>query len=457
VRAVVGGGVVWPAVTPARRQADATAGGLVRALVPIGVATALVGLANAFAMPYLALFLRQALHADSVRASLFLFLTPLSAVVVGSAVARYSDRPGRRPRVLAIAALAGVAAYALHAFVRDYWTLLAVSVTLAALAGTLMAQVFAYGREAVAGFSPARATLGINAQRTMLSLAWVGGPPLGAWLIAVYGFQGLFLAAAVAFAATLAALPLLNRTGPTPPGAVAGEAGPPAADVDVSRVDDADGLPSWWTRWGTSTAFAVTQIAGNLTVAVLPLYISHDLHGDVADAGRILGLCAALEIPLMIGLGVLVRRWSLRRMVLGGGIVGALYYALVSVSTQIWQLLALQVLVAGFIACIGGLGISYFQELMPRAPGRATTMYTNAMRVAAMAAGLLFGPVILLGYRLAYVVAALCCAVGVVILILTPVRSRRAPVASEPADGAAAGRAGAPRDPAPVQPLTTVG
>jgi SET family sugar efflux transporter-like MFS transporter len=40
-------------------------------------------------------------------------------------------------------------------------------------------------------------------------------------------------------------------------------------------------------------------------VQALALFIDRDLHGSVGSAGLILGLCAAFEIPLMLGLGVL--------------------------------------------------------------------------------------------------------------------------------------------------------
>jgi SET family sugar efflux transporter-like MFS transporter len=55
------------------------------------------------------------------------------------------------------------------------------------------------------------------------------------------------------------------------------------------------------------------------------------------------------------------------------------------------------------VCCIGGLGITYFQELMPSALGRATTLFSNTGRLAGMLSGLAFGLVQVHGYRLAYV------------------------------------------------------
>ena len=49
-----------------------------------------------------------------------------------------------------------------------------------------------------------------------------------------------------------------------------------------------------------------TLAAIPLAVQALPLYISQDLHREASAAGLILGLCAALEIPGMLGLGALM-------------------------------------------------------------------------------------------------------------------------------------------------------
>lgn len=44
-------------------------------------------------------------------------------------------------------------------------------------------------------------------------------------------------------------------------------------------------------------------------------------------------------------------------------------------------LLGLQLLNAIFIGILGGIGMLYFQDLMPGQAGSATTLYTNTSRV----------------------------------------------------------------------------
>ena len=110
----------------------------------------------------MALFLHDVIRASPAQTSLFLFLSALSAVLVGNAIGRVSDRPGARRLILVGGAFAGIAAFVTYAVVRDYWVLLAVALTLVAASGSLMPQVFAFGREILDQNHPTRAMMGMN-------------------------------------------------------------------------------------------------------------------------------------------------------------------------------------------------------------------------------------------------------------------------------------------------------
>jgi SET family sugar efflux transporter-like MFS transporter len=59
------------------------------------------------------------------------------------------------------------------------------------------------------------------------------------------------------------------------------------------------------------------------------------------------------------------------------------------------------------------------QDMLPRHPGRATTLFTNAFPIGAMLAGPLFGLAQHFGFRLAYGISAALCASGLLVLIMT--------------------------------------
>jgi MFS transporter, SET family, sugar efflux transporter len=389
-----------------------------RVLLPLGLVFLAVGISTAMVIPFLSLFLSTDVHAGPVQVTVFLIVAPLASVIVSTLLARLSDRREIRRMLLIAASIAGMISTALTTFVRDYRVLLALTVTATALATTLFPQSFAYARQVLARDEPSRAAMGISTLRTVFSLAWVAGPPLAALLLNVGGFAFVYGAAAVLYAvAALVAIFLLAEIEAPATHRAIREDGP------MPAVPDAPGA-SRWTLLLTAAAFTLLQCPLTLAVQALPLFVSTDLGGRVADAGLILGLCAALEIPLMLGLGALTTRIPLRALVLAGAGCGVAYYALATATFEVWPLVAAQVVNAVFIAAVSGLGISYVQDMLPRHPGRATTLFSNSFPIGAMLAGPLFGLAQHYGFRLAYGIATALSAAGLLILLMTPPRMR---------------------------------
>jgi len=382
-----------------------------RALLPLGLLFLAVGISTALYFPFLSLFLSTDVAAGPVKITFFLIVAPLAGVLGSVLVGRLSDRGPIRRRLLIGGAVSGLIGTGLTAVVRDYWVLLALAVTAFALAGSLFPQAFAYARQVLERDDPARAALGISALRTVFSLAWVAGPPLAALLLESGGFLWVYGTAALTYAlAAVVAICWLD------------EIPAPAARAPDAPIDDRPDAPRW-TLWLTAAAFTVLQTPLTLAVQALPLFIGTELGGDVGDAGLLLGLCAACEIPLMLGLGVLATRLPIRGLLFAGAACGVAYYALVAVATDLWLLVGGQVLNALFIAAVSGLGISYMQNMLPRHPGRATTLFTNSFPMGAMLAGPLFGLAQRFDYRLAYWLCTGLCLAGLVLLIV--VRNER--------------------------------
>ncbi|WP_041840483.1 MFS transporter [Actinoplanes friuliensis] len=390
----------------AQETSTRTATRLGRALLPLGLLFLAVGISVALFNPFLALFLSTEVDAGPVKTTVFLIVAPLAGVLGSSLVGRVSDRRPIRRRLLIIGAVAGVVGTGVTAVVRDYWVLLALAITAFALAGSLFPQSFAYARQVLLRDDPARAPMGISALRTVFSLAWVAGPSLAAFLLDSGSFVWVYGTAALTYAfAALIAIFWLDEV-PAP--------APPAADEPAAVSGDAPR----WTLWLTAAAFTLLQTPLTLAVQALPLFISTELGGDVGDAGLLLGLCAALEIPLMLGLGLLSTRLPLRLLLFIGAACGIGYYGIAAVSTGLWMLVAGQVLNALFIAAVSGLGISYMQDMLPHHPGRATTLFTNSFPLGAMLAGPLFGLAQHFDYRLAYWLCTALCAAGLLLLIV---------------------------------------
>jgi len=369
--------------------------------LPLLSVNLLTGLGYALAGPFLSLFLIKELHAGPVAVGAFLLTSALSAVVTSTVLGRLSDARAVRRNLLVCGALAGTVSSGLFALLRDYWLLLVVSLTLAAVASSLMPQTFAYARQALERTGSARGPLAISALRTMVSVSWVGGPPLAALLIDSAGFTGLFaVAAAVYLVAALVTALLLPELGGGAVAVAGRSRSGPGREVVLAAV-----------------AFVLLQGATSVGVLAMPLYVTDVLHGTTGDAGLVLGLCAALEIPLMLGFGALAIRVDHRRLVLVGGAVALAYYGVMPATQATWQVAAAQALHAVVIAAVMGVGISYFQDLAPDRPGHATTLFTNTAKISAMLSGPLLALAQVLGYRSAYAIGLVLSAAGLGLLL----------------------------------------
>ena len=78
-------------------------------------------------------------------------------------------------------------------------------------------------------------------------------------------------------------------------------------------------------------------------------------------------------------------------------------------------LVGLQVLNAWFFAVVAGVGLTLFQEVIPR-PGLASGLYTNARRLGAIVSGpiISFGSLTALGYSGVFAVCAALTALALV-------------------------------------------
>ncbi len=378
--------------------------------VPLALVFLCVGLASAMAVPFLTLFLTDAVQATALQVTLFLIAAPLSAVTVSMALGRWSDRlPSRRGLIIGTAVV-GALGSVLTASIRDYWILLALTVTATAAASALVPQVFAHARVSLQG-SPT-AVMTMTTLRMILSLSWVGGPFLATVLlslgdfVAVYGFATAMyvIAAVVAWRMIPAHTPATLDADPEPD----------SASVEVTPGQDE-------TRrvvFLTIAAFVLLQCTGNLSLQALPLFLRDEVDGGLGDAGLILGLCAALEIPLMLGFGMLAMRYRLRTLILAGPVLTVAYALAVAGSSETWQIAAAQLINASAIALLHGLGISYVQDMVPTRPGHASTLFTSAGPIGAMLAGPVLGAAQTFGYRETYLIGAALAAVAFVLFLL---------------------------------------
>lgn len=337
----------------------------------------MLGIAGALQAPTLSLFLTREVKAEPLWVGLFYTVNAVAGILVSILLARRSDMRGDRRKLILFCCLMAVANAVLFAFSRHYLTLITLGVMLAALASTAMPQLFALARE-YADHSAREVVMFSSVMRAQLSLAWVIGPPLSFMLALKYGFTVMFLSAAAIFILCLVliffALPSVKRQ---------------VAPAGVA-ITDADGFRNAHVRM-LFAASVLMWTCNTMYIIDMPLWISQDLGLSDDWAGWLMGSAAALEIPVMILAGHFVKRFGKKRMMMLAVLAGALFYLGLILFHTDAALLMLQLFNALFIGIIAGLGMLWFQDLMPGKAGSATTLFTNSISTGVILAGLLQG------------------------------------------------------------------
>jgi SET family sugar efflux transporter-like MFS transporter len=368
-----------------------------------------LGLGSSFVSPFLSLWGTQEIGMRPIVFGLFMTLTSLSAIIVATTLAHWSDTHVPRKVMLLLGAAGGLLGYTGYALVRDPVLLAGIGMTLLALAAVCFSQLFAHTRErflttAIPGVPPAFLT---SVVRVCFSLAWTAGPTVGAWMQGKFGFRGLFLGAATLFAVFLVGvLCFVPFAHPTRPGAH-------LAPEPVWRVLTRGDI------FAVFAAFLLIFAAHTINMMNLPLVITTLLGGTGRDVGIAFGVGPLAEIPLMLWFGLLAARGRQLALIRFAAFATVIYFLLLLLTRLPWHVFPIQILHGLSFAIISNVAILFFQDLVPGQPGLATTIFTNAANLGNLVGYFSFGSLVQpLGHRGMFLVSAALTTGTLVIMLL---------------------------------------
>jgi SET family sugar efflux transporter-like MFS transporter len=363
--------------------------------------TFVLGLTGAFMAPFGSLWATQEVGMSAEQLGAFMTINALSAIVLSTWIARWSDSHVARRSLLLVGACAGALGALGYALVRDFLPLVLIGSTAFALASVNFAQLFAHVREelsrqqaGVAAAVSARAQdvaadasvrepkadvpFALGALRACFALAWVVGPNLGAAIKERFGYQGLFLAASGFFALLFACVAWFVAHRPR-------EA---SSAVARSSVLAALAQPRVLVH---CVAFGLMFAASTLNSLNLPLYMTQRLGGTERSVGLAFAISPLFEMAFMVGFGHLASRGHQRPIMLLGSAAAVGYFVLLRFVATPWQVYPLQVLLAAGVAVTASVAIPFFQDLLPEQPGLVTSLYSNALKVGSLVGFSSFG------------------------------------------------------------------
>lgn len=366
-----------------------------------------LGMAFSFVVPYLSMWGTREVGMTPVMFSAFMTTTTLSALIVSTTLARWSDLHISRKTMLLLGGSGGALAYCGYALLRDPWLLLLTGSTLLAIASTTFSQLFAHTRETYSDVDPeVGAPFVMSVVRVCFSFSWTVGPAIGSLTMLHYGYRGVFLGAAILYAVfTFGILVSVKRR-------------PPAASAVAARI------PVWQTLsrrdiLATFTAFALVFAAHAINMMNLPLTVTETLGGSPKHLGIIFGVGPVVEIPLMLWFGVLAAHGRQMGLIRIGALSTVLYFAALAFARVPEHVYPAQVLSGVSYAILTNVTIMFYQDLLPGQAGLATQIFANSSNMGNLLGFFSFGPLLeTLGHRGLFVACSAIASVTLAILLI---------------------------------------
>ena len=341
------------------------------------VAAFIIGIAGALQAPTLSRYLAEDVKVNPYQVGLFYSINAVAGIVISFLLAQYSDNKGVRRNIILFCCLMGIGNCITFAFSRQYFILVTVGIFFSAFTSAAMPQIFASAREYTD--KTGRNVVVFNGiLRAQLSLAWVIGPPLSFALAVNYGFTIMYLSAAamffVAMLIVFLCFPVIKR--------------PASVTKKQESKEKIFNNPNVILLFIASISMGTANM---MYLIDMPLYIDDILPGSPSLPGHLMGIAAAIEIPAMLIASMLVPRFGNKNLICFAVICGIIFYiGMVSTQNE-WMLIGLQFFNGLFIGIIASIGLIYFQDLLPKRTGVASTLFNNCISCSIILAGMLQG------------------------------------------------------------------
>ena len=276
-----------------------------------------------------------------------------------------------------------------------------------------MPQLYASARESInVSSSRNNAKFANTVLRSMFSFGFLFGPLIGAYLIQFMGYAGLFGGTVFILLFTLVLQIFFYK------------------DLNLSAKEQVGGTaniektaPNMLkdkTLFIPFIAFILLHIGQWMYTMNMPLFVTDYLKEQEGYVGTLASLCAGLEVPFMVILGMLSAKLATRTLLIIGAVSGGAFYFSIGVFENIYAMMIGQIFLALFLAILLGLGISYFQDILPDFPGYASTLFANAMVIGQLLGNLLGGAMShWVGLENVFFVSATSIFIGMILIFFT--------------------------------------
>ncbi len=313
----------------------------------------LLGMGISITVPYLILFATNDLGMTSTQYGLLLALAAISQFIMNTIVARFSDTHNINRKVIIITALLmGAVSFSIYFYIHEIWIFIVMYAVFQGFFAPAMPQMYASARESInVSASRDRAKFANAVLRSMFSFGFLFGPLIGALLLGVNGYAGLFTGTVTIILFTLMLQVFFFKDIKTK-----------QTTTDVNHIEaKAPNMLHDKALFVPFLAFILLHIGQWMYTLNMPLFVTKYLNEAEGYVGGLASLCAGLEVPFMVVLGILSAKLTTRVLLMLGGLFGGLFYFSIGVFENLVMMFVGQVFLAIYLAILLGR-----HQLFPR-------------------------------------------------------------------------------------------
>lgn len=333
-----------------------------------------ISLSISLFVPVTALFLSEEVKVNNLQIGLFFTIEALFSIFFNQLLAKYSDIKGSRKDIIIFGCVCGMLSCAAFSYFRNYYVLLFIAIFIFSFSH-IGGQVFAAAREYCI-YTKRNVITFTSIMRAFFALAWVVGPPLALICVENYGYATVYLCCSfVYFSNVIVSYFFLHPT----------KVERDASEIKKIKLFENNSVLFLFL------SIILVFVCNQSYLITMPQYIYHELGIEKKYAGIFMATAALFEMPIMIISGQLAKKIHIKNLLLVATFSGCIYYITIFNVTELWAFWSAQIVNSIFIGIITSLGMVYFQELLPKVPGQATTLFTNAVAIGVTIAGGLCG------------------------------------------------------------------
>jgi SET family sugar efflux transporter-like MFS transporter len=370
---------------------------------------------SAICTPFMSVFLLQKVKASLSQIGFFITLGSFAALLISTLIAYISDKFNKRKLLLYFILISAIAGYLLYSLIQDYFILLLVAISFIGISSTTTSQIFAYTKELFDNNNMPESSIIIL--RTCMSVAWVSSPLIGAFINQNYGFSGLFIGTTIGYFLGLLCLFLFFRKSCL--------LKPENNNLTNLKEKDCK-IKQYSTKIIMIYFFIFTslQLINAVLNTNLPLYITETLGYKISYIGIIASFSAFIEIPIMLLFGSLSKKIDTSNLIAIGIFCGLIFLIFLSIVRNIYLIIILHILKSIFISAYMGIGILFFQNMIPRRYGISTTLFMNTNRVGTMCSGVITS-FIGIHYSKTFIILICICICSLLVFIFTQYKGKK--------------------------------